>query len=40
MGKPKLIQRYEEADFGVFGIPLSTLNAVIAGFEMLLGCCV
>jgi hypothetical protein len=37
VGKPNLIQFYEEAGFGVFGVPLPILSAVIGGFEMLLG---
>jgi hypothetical protein len=28
---------YEAAGFGVFGLPLPTLSAVIGGFEMILG---
>jgi hypothetical protein len=37
MGKQNLIHLYEAAGFGVFGIPLPTLSAVIGGVEMLLG---
>jgi hypothetical protein len=37
MGKQSLVNMYEAAGFGVFGLPLPTLSAVIGGFEMILG---
>jgi len=37
MGKHNLLQFYDAAGFGVFGVPLPTLSAVIGGCEILLG---
>ena len=37
MGKQNLLQFYDAAGFGVFGVPLPTLSAVIGGYEILLG---
>ncbi|MDP9144801.1 MAG: hypothetical protein M3N43_08925 [Actinomycetota bacterium] len=37
MGKANLLQFYDAAGFGVFGVLLPTLSAAIGGFEMLLG---
>jgi hypothetical protein len=37
MGKQNLINFYDAAGFGVFGVPLPTFSAWIGGVEMLLG---
>jgi hypothetical protein len=37
MGKPTLLQLYDAAGFGVFGVPLPAVSAVMGGFDMLLG---
>jgi hypothetical protein len=37
MGKQNLLQFYEAAGLGGFGMPLPTVSAVIGGFEMILG---
>jgi hypothetical protein len=37
MGKAYLLGFYEAAGFGVTGVPLPTVSALIGGFEMLLG---
>jgi hypothetical protein len=37
MGKQNLLRFYETAGFGVFGVPLPTLSAMIGGLEIVLG---
>ena len=37
MGKQNLLRFYDAAGFGVFGVPLPTVSALLGGFEMLLG---
>jgi hypothetical protein len=37
MGKPNLLRFCDAAGFGIFGVPLPTLNAALGGLEMLLG---
>ena len=37
MGKQNLLRFYAAAGFGVFGVPLPTVSALLGGFEMLLG---
>jgi hypothetical protein len=39
MGKQNLLRLYDAAGFGIFGVPLPTVSAVLGGFEMLLGVC-
>ena len=39
MGKQNLLHFYNAAGFGVFGVPLPTVSAVLGGCEILLGLC-